>query len=121
VPGPRWAAIPTADDVADATHFLTLLDVAGPLTVDEDQCVYPAKDLLRAARLPLLPKDSAGVHKWLGRLHDGAEIPPVLLLIGSLVADRPLIVAEGYHRVCACYLRDEQTPVACHYLTRFPG
>jgi len=39
----------------------------------------------------------------------------VLLLAGG-VLDRPLIIAEGYHRVCACYLRDEQTPVACHFL-----
>lgn len=111
---PIWAAVPTGDDVADATWYLTLL---GVLThdVDPHQRVYPAKDLLRAARLAPLPKDNTGVRKWSARIHDGAEIPPVLVLAGTL--DRPLILAEGYHRVCAAYLRDEQTPVACHFLS----
>lgn len=110
---PTWAAEPTDDDVADATWYLTLLGVLA-LDVDPVQRVYPAKDLLRAAWLEPLPKDNAGVRKWSARLHDGAEIPPVLLLVGTL--DRPLILAEGYHRVCAAYLRGEQTPVACHFL-----
>ena len=113
---PRWAAAPTPDDVTDAAWFLTLLAVPGPLTVTEQGVAYPAKDVLRAARLPVLPKSNAGVRKWEKRLRDDAEIPPVLLVVGSLTDDRPLILAEGYHRVCACYLRDEQTPVSCHFL-----
>lgn len=117
---PTWAVEPTADDFHDAAWWLTLLGVTAPLTVDPHQCVYPAKDLLRAARLPALPKDNAGVHKWSGRLRDGDTIPPVLLVVGSLDDDRPLIIAEGYHRVCAAYLRDEATPVACHFLTGGP-
>jgi hypothetical protein len=113
---PRWAAEPTADDVTDATWYLTLLGVTGPLAVDSEQRDYPAKDLLRASRLPLLPRDNAGVRKWRARLRDGDEIPPVLLRVGSLGAARPLVLAEGYHRVCACYLEAEDTPVACHLL-----
>ena len=109
-----WAAAPTDDDVADAAWFLTLLSVPGELTADPARRMYPAKDLLRAARLPVLALPNAGVTKWANRLHRGDEIPPVLLLAGTL--DRPLIVAEGYHRVCAAYLRDEATPVACHFL-----
>ena len=109
-----WAGAPTVDDVVDAAWFLTLLDVHAAVAVDPDQRFYPAKDLLRAARLPVLPKDNAGVRKWSERLHDRVTIPPVLLLAGTL--DRPLILAEGYHRVCAAYLRDEATPVACHFL-----
>ena len=111
---PTWADAPTTDDVADAARFLTLLGVDADVAFDADPRHYPAKDLLRAARLPVLPKDNRGVHKWAGRIRDGDVIPPVLLLAGTL--DRPLILAEGYHRVCACYLRDEATPVACHLL-----
>lgn len=113
--GPIWAAAPTTDDIADAAWFLTLLAVPGPLAVDPLPRSYQAKDLLRAARLTALPRENAGVHKWLGRLHDGVEIPPVLIMAGSL--DRPLIIAEGFHRVCACYIHDEQTPVECFLLT----
>ena len=110
-----WAAQPTVDDVADAGWFLTLLSVPGPLTADPTARLYPAKDLLRASRLPLLPKYNTGVRKWSNRLPRGDVIPPVLLLAGTL--DRPLILAEGYHRVCAAYLRDEATPVSCHFLS----
>lgn len=117
---PTWAVEPTAADFHDAASFLTLLGVTGPLAVDPTAHTYPAKDLLRAARLPVLPKDNAGVHKWSGRLRDGDTIPPVLLVTGSLDDDRPLIIAEGYHRVCAAYHHDETTPVACHFLTGGP-
>lgn len=117
---PRWAAEPTADDVADAAWFLTLLGIPGPLTADPQQRDYPAKDLLRAARLALLGRDNPGVRKWRTRLRDGEEIPPVLLRVGTVGGARPLILAEGYHRVCACYQEDETTPVACHFLVGSP-
>jgi hypothetical protein len=113
---PSWAPAPTEDDVRDAGWFLQLLDVPGPITVDPTQQAYQAKDLLRAARLPVLSKVNAGVRKWTKRLRGGDPLPPVLLLVGSLDRDRPLIIAEGYHRVCACYLSDEQTMVECHFL-----
>jgi hypothetical protein len=117
---PRWAEAPTADDVADAARFLTLLGVAGPVHVDPEQRDYLARDVLRAARLPLLPRDNTGVRKWRTRLRDGQEIPPVLLRVGSIGGNRPLLLAEGYYRVCACHQEDEQTPVACHFLVGSP-
>jgi len=56
-----WADAPTVDDVADAAWFLTLLDVhAAAMVVAPDQRFYPAKDLLRASRLPVLPRDNRG-------------------------------------------------------------
>lgn len=120
-PEPTWAPVPTEDDVLDATWFLTLLDVSGPLAADLDQRLYPAKDVLRAARLPMLSKGSAGVAKWTKRLRDREPIPPVLLWVGSLSGNRPLLLAEGYHRVCACYLLGEDTEVACHFLVGSPA
>ncbi len=119
--GPTWAPAPTEDDVRDAGWFLQLLDVPGPVAADPVQQAYQAKDLLRAARLPVLSKVNAGVRKWAKRLRDGDPLPPVLLVVGSLDQDRPLVIAEGYHRVCACYLSDEQTMVECHFLHRPPG
>lgn len=114
---PKWAAQPTPDDVADATRYLTLLDVPGPLIVDPDAPrIHPAKDLLRASGLPVLPESNAGVRKWRDRLRKGAEIPPVLLVVGSIVNGYPMTIAEGYHRVCAAYLEDEVTPVRCFLL-----
>jgi hypothetical protein len=40
-------------------------------------------------------------------------LSPVLLVAGDLRLDRPLQVADGYHRVCASYHLDENTDIPC--------
>lgn len=107
----KWADAPTDDDLDDAAKFLTLLGVPRVILSDTEVLFHPAKDLLRAARLPALPQNNAGVAKWLKRIKAGETVPPVLLVRGDLAADLPLTIAEGYHRVSACYLLDEQTLV----------
>jgi len=112
----EWAYGPTEDDLADATKALTLVGVR-EVTLDPEQVVYPAKDLLRFSLLPGLPLTNKGVDKWFQRLTAGRnEIPPVLLVRGDLTIDRPLIIAEGYHRVSAAYLCGEQTEVVGYFL-----
>jgi len=55
--------------------------------------------------------------KWLPRpeKHDFQEaedyLSPILLLRGN--EGHPLIVAAGYHRVCASYWIDENTDIPC--------
>jgi hypothetical protein len=117
----KWADAPTQDDLDDAGRFLSLLSVLRiPAITDQRQELHPVKDLLRAARLPGLPQNNAGVAKWLKRIKAGDEVPPVLLVRGDLTTDRPLLIAEGYHRVSACYLLDEATPVAGFFLSTQP-
>jgi hypothetical protein len=36
------------------------------------------------------------------------------LVRGSAVSGYPLQIADGYHRVCASYLTDENTDIPCH-------
>jgi hypothetical protein len=112
----KWADEPSADDLADAAAFLGLLGVTQVEREPGGLVKVQAKDLLRASRLPGLPQNNAGVAKWLKRIKTGDTIPPCLLVRGSLAYDRPLIIAEGYHRVSACYLLDEQTEVAAFWL-----
>lgn len=70
-----------------------------------------AKDILRAAALPLLPKSNVHVAKDLAKIAKGLKLSPVLLVRGHM--NRPLIVADGYHRVCSCEHYDENTEIAC--------
>jgi len=112
----RWADAPTDDDRNDASAFLRLLGVTRVTLDEQNRALHPAKDLLRAARLPALPQNNAGVAKWLKRIEVGDEVPPVLLVHGDLSADLPLVIAEGYHRISACYLRGEATPVFGFFL-----
>jgi len=60
-----------------------------------------AKDILRAAALPLLPRDDPEVAKDVKRVAKGQPLSPVLLVRGDLAAGRLLQIADGYHRVCA--------------------
>jgi hypothetical protein len=74
---------------------------------------HAAKDVLRAAQLPLLPSDESHVSEDLKRIQKGKALAPVLLVRGDLTSGLPLIVADGYHRICAVCYFDESAPVRC--------
>jgi hypothetical protein len=58
------------------------------------------KDILRAARLPLLHAADPEVAKDLRRVAKGTALSPILLVRGDLAAGLPLQIADGYHGVC---------------------
>ncbi len=59
-------------------------------------------------------KDTAAYD--LAKVNAGQPLSPILLLRGS---DRgPLVVADGYHRVCASYWTDENTDIPCILVSR---
>ena len=72
-----------------------------------------AKDLLRASGLSLLPADDPEVTKDRKKVAAGERLSPVLLVRGSAVAGKPLIVADGYHRICASYYLNEDADIPC--------
>ncbi|PYC76269.1 hypothetical protein C7C46_22590 [Streptomyces tateyamensis] len=115
----RWADAPAEHDYPAAASFLSL--TAGPALVEVltallsraptvQQC---AKDILRAARLPLLPADDPEVARDLKKVSKGKPLSPVLLVRGDLGRGRPLQIADGYHRVCASYHLSESTDIPC--------
>jgi hypothetical protein len=59
---------------------------------------YAAKDILRAAGLPLLAPDDSEAAADLNKVRAGKKRSPVLLVQGT-----PWWVADGYHRVGASY------------------
>jgi hypothetical protein len=74
---------------------------------------HAAKDLLRAAQLPLLPRDDPHVDADLKRIQKAKPLAPVLLVRGDVASGLPLTVADGYHRICAVVYFDESAPVRC--------
>ena len=74
---------------------------------------HAAKDMLRAAGLPLLPRDDPHVDEDLKRIQKGKPLAPVLLIRGDMANGFPLTVADGYHRICAVVYFDESAPVRC--------
>jgi hypothetical protein len=117
----KWLDEPEDHDYQAAADYLTM--VGEPEVVDKTVAalrtakpVYrKAKDILRAARLALLPESNAHVASDLHKIGDGKKLSPILLVRGA--GTRPLQIADGYHRVCASYLTDENTDIPCHLVS----
>jgi hypothetical protein len=115
----RWLVAPAAHDYPAAASYLRLIaspalaDVVAGLLSQAPTVQQYAKDVLRAACLPLLPTDDAEVAKDLKKVAAGIPLAPILLLRGDVVAGRPLQIADGYHRVCASYHLSEDTEIPC--------
>ena len=75
--------------------------------------VKKAKDVLRAARLPLLDGSNIHVRENLRKVRKGKKLSPVLLVV-----DGRLIIADGYHRVCAIYELSEDLEIPCRLVHR---
>lgn len=112
-----WKRTPEDHDFPAAASYLSLLfDDATAHALSEklraaSTIDHPAKDLLRASRLPLLSSDDAEVAKDLQRAAGGTPLSPVLLVRSS--SGQALIVADGYHRICASYHLSDDTVVPC--------
>jgi len=118
-----WISEPEEHDFPAAASYLGL--IAGPAEVealvaalrDTPTTHAKAKDILRAAGLPLLSDDNPHVRADLHKIAKGTALSPVLLVRGDLVEGRPLQVADGYHRVCASYQVDENTDIPCRLVS----
>jgi hypothetical protein len=118
----HWKDEPEAQDFPAAESYLSLLvgpaaaaGLAKALRKERTLQHYAAKDILRAAGLPLLSPDDSEVVADLDKVKAGTKLSPVLLVWGT-----PLWVADGYHRVCASYHLDEKTWVPCRMVARTP-
>ena len=115
----KWLPKPEKQDFQAAEDYLSLLmspkQAAGyrqQLTAARDNLTHrKAKDILRASQLALLGEDNKHVASDLRKAASGAALSPILLLRGT--AEHPLIIADGYHRVCASYSVDENTDIPC--------
>jgi hypothetical protein len=114
-----WKKKPEAEDYHGALNFLSLIcsDTEAKKLVNAlrkaKTTERAAKDLLRASELPLLPRDEPHVDDDLKRIHKGKPLAPILLVQGEITKGIPLIVADGYHRICAICYFDENAPIPC--------
>lgn len=116
---PTWKKKPEAEDYHGALNFLSLIssDIEAKKLVralrKSKTIEHAAKDLLRASKLPLLPRDEPHVDEDLRRIHKGKPLAPILLVQGEMTKGVPLTVADGYHRICAICYYDENAPIPC--------
>jgi hypothetical protein len=121
---PRWSKRPITEDYAAALDYLGLIlpDAQAKRLVSRLRTARPvkrlAKDLLRASTLAVLPPEDVAVAKDLKKIQKGKALSPILLVQGDAFSDSALIVADGYHRICAAYHEDESAEVVCLMASR---
>ncbi len=119
----KWLDEPEAHDFDAAADYLSL--VGGPDVVAKTvaalrraEPIYrKAKDILRAADLVPLPTSNPHVKADLDKIRIGKQLSPILLVRGNSAHGARLQIADGYHRVCASYLTDENTPIPCRLVS----
>ncbi len=119
----KWLDEPEAHDYDAAAAYLSMLaendaiDKTVAALKSAVTVTQKAKDILRAAALALLPESNIHVRSDLGKISDGKKLSPILLVRGSAVGGYALQIADGYHRVCASYLTDENTDIPCRLVS----
>ena len=110
-----WLADPEEHDFPAAADYLALLlteaeakTIAKQLKKAKTQS-KKAKDILRASDLPLLPKENMHVAANLKKFKNGKKLSPLLLVRKF----NKLVIADGYHRICASYYLSEDLEVPC--------
>jgi hypothetical protein len=115
----RWKESPDDHDYPAAEDYLSLITTpAAAKSLARRLRTAPlvrrkAKDLLRASRLAVLAPDNFHVARDLKKVTQGKLLSPVLCVRGMVRLNVPLIVADGYHRICASYHLDEDADIPC--------
>lgn len=118
----NWRKEPEEHDYPAAQDFLALIYgrkeakklVRALKRAEIDQC--KAIDVLRASREPLLDVTNAHVKDNHQKIVAGKKLSPPLL-VGDPKNGR-VLVADGYHRVCAAFSFDEDAKVPCKIAVR---
>ena len=113
----RWLDEPNEDDYAAAESFLTLIyDEQSTASFVKklkkaEALQFEAKDIFRASGLPLLGINNSHVKADQKRLVAGKKLSPLLLV--RRASSGKVIIADGYHRLCAAYSLDEDASILC--------
>jgi len=114
---PRWHDEVEADDFEAAESYLQLIHppkrsatlVAALRRAKPAR--FRAKDIFRASQLSRLGISNLRVAKDRKKIKDGVALSPILLVRDE--AHGKVVVADGYHRLCAVYEVNEDAWIPC--------
>jgi len=113
----KWLSEPQKNDYSSAESYLTLtLEQQAPKNVVKEleraeMSEFPAKDIFRASGLSLLGVSNSHVEKDRAKIILNERLSPLLLFRGQ--HGGKLVIADGYHRLCAVYTFDEDAMIPC--------
>jgi hypothetical protein len=113
----KWLDRPQKHDYPAAESYLrlTLEPQAAKTVVDKLRLAkttkFAAKDVFRASGLSLLGVSNSHVQEKRTQIIENQPLSPILLYRDW--GNGRLIIADGYHRLCAVYTFDEDAMIPC--------
>jgi hypothetical protein len=114
----KWLDEPAEHNYPSAESYLSLIIepdkvkvLVDYLKVNKQIIKFKARDIFRASGLPLLGISQHQIDHNLKRIKDGEKLSPILLIRDSV--NRRVIIADGYHRLCAVYHHNDNMEIPC--------
>lgn len=113
----KWQAKAEAHDFPAADSYLSIIypeaEVKKLVTALKKAKVvkYKAKDIFRASSLSLLGLSNSHVKMDRAKIKKGTPLSPILLVRDP--ANGRVVIADGYHRLCAVYSFAEDAVIPC--------
>lgn len=112
-----WLPLPEEHDYPAAHDYLSLIFenkkidtmIAGLKSANITH--FKAKDIFRASKLSLLGVSNSHVRKDKKSIEKNISLSPLLLVRDP--GTSTVIIADGYHRLCAVYSYDEDAVIPC--------
>jgi len=113
----EWLSEPEEQDYPAAISYLSLIydtDKATKVAQELQKSpieTFKSKNIFRASSLALLGEDNSNVKKNIKKIEEGTKLSPILLIRDSI--NGKVVIADGYHRLCAVYKFDEDALIPC--------
>ncbi|MDD2814986.1 MAG: hypothetical protein PHP00_04515 [Thiotrichaceae bacterium] len=113
----HWLSEPEVHNYPAAVSYLSLIydEHFAMMQVEKLKLApmseFKAKDMFRASGLSLLGISNLRVEKDRTKIEEGELLSPLLLVRDT--AHGKVIIADGYHRLCAVYGFDEDALIPC--------
>ena len=113
----KWRSKPQEHDYPAAASYLSLVlgqqaaENAAMELESAEMSEFPAKDIFRASMLSLLGVSNSHVESDRAKIIQGEKLSPLLLFRDK--RNGKVIIADGYHRLCAVYSFDENAMIPC--------
>ena len=113
----KWLPEPEAHDYPAALSYLSLIydkKTAKAYVKELKRTVvseFKSKDIFRASGLSLLGVSNSHVDKDRKKIQTGKKLSPLLLVRDP--ENGRVVIADGYHRLCAVYTFDEDAVIPC--------
>lgn len=115
--GIEWLKAPEQHDYTAAASYLSLIYDAKAVNTlvqklqEATMSEFKAKDIFRASSLSLLGISNQHVKKDEQKIKAGKALSPLLLVRDTM--NGKVVIADGYHRLCAVYAFDEDAVIPC--------